>query len=79
MESTEARLLKVFEIVFPDLSTAEIQAASQSSVSQWDSVATVTLVAVIEEEFGVVIEPAELEEFVSFRLVHDLIASKLKK
>ena len=79
MESTEARLLKVFEIVFPDLSTAEIRTASQSSVSQWDSVATVTLVAVIEEEFGVVIEPAELEEFVSFRLVHDLIASKLKK
>lgn len=79
MESTEARLLKVFEIVFPDLSTAEIRTASQSSVSQWDSVATVTLVAVIEEEFGVVIEPAELEEFVSFRLVHDLIASKLEK
>lgn len=66
MDETQARLVKCFAIVFPDLSPTEIPNASATSVAGWDSVAMVTLLAVIEEEFEVQVDPADFEAIVSF-------------
>jgi acyl carrier protein len=59
--------------VFPDLSPAEIPRASTSTVSAWDSIASVTLVSLIEEEFGLQIALDELEELTSFELVLSVV------
>jgi acyl carrier protein len=66
MDDTHARLVKCFAIVFPDLSPTDIPNASVTSVAGWDSIAMVTLLAVIEEEFEVQIDPADFEAIVSF-------------
>ena len=66
MDDTHARLAKCFSAVFPNLSAAEIPTTSMTSVEEWDSVAMVTLVVVIEEEFEVQFEPGDLEGMVSF-------------
>jgi acyl carrier protein len=66
-----SRLRRCFSLVFPDLAREEIDTAAVASLASWDSLATVTLVAVIEEEFGMAIEPDELEEFISFELIRD--------
>jgi acyl carrier protein len=58
MSNEEERLTECFRSVFPDLSSDEILRASSASVATWDSLATVTLVSLIEEEFGVTISPA---------------------
>jgi acyl carrier protein len=69
-------LINCFAAVFPDLSEAEIPAASMASVGAWDSLATVTLLAVVEEEFQVGITPDDLAQLVSFELILDFLKSK---
>jgi acyl carrier protein len=61
-----ARLIRCFTSVFPQVPSDRIQAASVETVSEWDSLAAVTLVAVIEEEFGLAIDPLDLPELTSF-------------
>ena len=66
MHDAHARLVKCFSGVFPNLLATEIPNSSMTSTEGWDSLAMVTLVVVIEEEFEVQFEPAELEFMVSF-------------
>jgi acyl carrier protein len=66
MDQREKRLAGCFLAVFPDLSMEEVVKASSNSVRNWDSVAGVTLLATVEEEFGISIELEELERFNSF-------------
>jgi acyl carrier protein len=77
MSATAAKLQECFALVFPDLAEAEIPNASMASVGSWDSVASINLVTVIEEEFGIQLEPEELEEMASFATVLDLLERKL--
>jgi len=63
-DSTEKRLMNCFRAVFPLLDQRQIGTATPETVEQWDSIATVRLAAVIEEEFGVELE---LERNLSFR------------
>jgi acyl carrier protein len=53
MDVAKARLIRCFAATFPHLTNEEITAATLESVAGWDSVATVTLLAIIHEEFGV--------------------------
>jgi acyl carrier protein len=66
MNTARERLAKCFAAVFPELNSDEVQRASTLTVGSWDSVAAVTLVSTIEEEFGIEINPDALEELVSF-------------
>jgi acyl carrier protein len=66
MDEMERRLAACFSMVLPDLAPEEIGQASSTSVESWDSVATVTLLAVVEEEFGISIiddNPARFDSF----------------
>ena len=67
MDEIEKRLAACFSAVLPDLSPDEIKNASTTSVDSWDSVTTVTLLAVIEEEFAISIEDLDPAKFDSFQ------------
>jgi acyl carrier protein len=73
MPDTRARLVKCFSAVFPELSEQEIALASPLSVGAWDSLASVTLLSVLEEEFEVQIDPDALDQLVSFNLILDYL------
>jgi len=62
----EKRLKECFRTVFPDLPEAQISSASQATVSTWDSIATVTLVNMIDQEFGIELDLDRLSELDSF-------------
>jgi acyl carrier protein len=66
MTDVQTRLAKCFTAVFPHLRPSEVSSATIESVEGWDSLATVTLLTVVEEEFGTTIEPEELEHLRSF-------------
>jgi acyl carrier protein len=70
------RLVRCFSLAFAGLGLDEIPRASVASVPKWDSLAVVTLVALVEEEFGVSVEPDDLDEFVSFELIRDYLQRK---
>jgi len=76
MDNAEARLLRCFSIVFSDLSDGELKNASVENMVDWDSVATVMLVNVVEEEFGIRVPPEDVEELASFRLFLSYLKSK---
>ena len=51
MDEIRNRLTKCFRIVFPSLPESQIPMARQESVPEWDSVAGITLLNVLEDEF----------------------------
>lgn len=69
MDDVKPKLTECFQIVFPDLKEKDIPAASQDTVAEWDSVAAITLVNVIEEQFGIEMDLDELADLDSFAKV----------
>jgi acyl carrier protein len=77
MDETRKRLTGCFQLVFPDLPEAEIPSASQATVVAWDSVAAITLVNVIEDEFGIELDPDDLADLDSFEKVCSYVETRL--
>jgi acyl carrier protein len=77
MTEPRARLVACFAAVFPDLPDAEIPAATPMTVAAWDSIANVTLLAVVEEEFGIAVDPDDLERLTSFEALEEYLAVRV--
>ena len=69
MDEVQSRLAKCFERVFPDMPGNLIEECSQATVATWDSIAAITLVNVIEDEFGFQMDFDLLPELDSFERV----------
>ena len=72
-ERVEERLQNCFAIVFPNLERNQIRHAETENVEGWDSVAMVTLAAVIAEEFQLNIPAEDLSELLSFTAFADYL------
>jgi acyl carrier protein len=70
------RLVRCFAAVFEGMSQEELQVATVESLEQWDSLASVTLLAVLEEEFEVTIDDLDLPGLTSFDAVHAYIGGR---
>jgi acyl carrier protein len=66
MPEQESRLLRCFASVFPWLSPEELRTINPESVESWDSLTAVALGAVVQEEFGLSINPEVLPNLRSF-------------
>jgi acyl carrier protein len=66
MHDTTERLIKCFSAVFPAVGLEQLEAAEPATLADWDSVATVTLMSVMEEEFHIGIDPDDFEYLLSF-------------
>jgi acyl carrier protein len=77
MNNLQARLANCFSAVFPDITSDDIPSASTSSLAAWDSVAHVTILSSVSEEFGVDLEMEDYEELVSFPLILKYLESRL--
>lgn len=73
MHDRDERLVRCFESVFQALTQEEIENASADSVGIWDSLSSVTLAAVVQEEFNVEIEPEALPTLDSFQAFRDYL------
>lgn len=76
MNNLETRLAQCFRNVFPDLSDSSIPAASTDTVSAWDSVAHITLLSAVSEEFGIDWEPEDYVELASFQQIADRLKER---
>jgi acyl carrier protein len=70
-------LVECFAAVFPDVPREALPGATVENTEEWDSIASVTLLAVLEEEFGVQIDDLDLPELTSFDKVHDYLAARV--
>jgi acyl carrier protein len=73
MSNVSERLTKVFAAIFPELTPEEIAIASPASVAAWNSLATINIVSLVEEEFGIDIPPDRFEDMGSFELILDYL------
>ena len=69
MVDDKLRLARCFSSVFPEIPAKDIQNSSLKSVPRWDSMETITLLSVIEEEFGIQFELEEIERLSSFSAI----------
>jgi acyl carrier protein len=79
MDELKSRLTRCFLAVLPDLSATEVEAATPASVSSWDSIATLNLLLVIQEEFGVAIEFADLMDGLSYQRIATYLQNEVQK
>jgi acyl carrier protein len=77
MNDLRSRMEPCFKVVFPDLADGNIRTASQESVAAWDSIATITLLQVLEDEFSVEFDLERIAEFNSFEAIHSYLAGRL--
>lgn len=75
MNEIQNRLRECFSRVFPALTEDQIRTATPRTISEWDSIASISLVNVVEEEFNIQIDFEHVAELDSF----DAIAAFLQE
>ena len=76
MADIRDRLIECFQSVFPALSSDEAINASVGHTAKWDSLANLSLLVVIEEEFEIQIPPDDLDHLRSFAAVETYLKSR---
>ena len=69
MDDGDDRLVRCFASAFPSATPDEIRTAKFDAMPGWDSLRGVTLLAVLDQEFGVQIDLPELLELETFDAV----------
>jgi acyl carrier protein len=75
LDKLDQQLADCFSIVFPGLDSTEIAMASMETFAEWDSLKTLTLMMVIEEEIGLNIPVEEFESLTSYQLLLAYLAA----
>jgi acyl carrier protein len=75
MTKVEEKLSYCFSLAFPKLDPSQRATATSENTSGWDSVAQVTLLTLIGEEFGIDIDFEEFEGATSF----EALASRIRE
>lgn len=73
MSDAKSRLIHCFSVVFPDLENQEIPTSNVASVGAWDSLASINLYSLVEEEFGIDISMDDLVNLLSFEMILDFV------
>ena len=73
------RLTNCFRAVFPTLPEASIPGASVATITAWDSIAAITLLNVIEEEFQIEVDLDRLAELNSFESLAAFLSPRITK
>ena len=77
MDDPRARLMRCFSVAFPDLEEQEIPLSSVGSVGAWDSLASINLYSLVEEEFGIEVSMDDLERLLSFELMLEYVKEEI--
>ena len=78
MDDTRQRLANCFQVVFPDLPPQAVSTASTATLASWDSVAAITLMNVVEDEFGLEMDLDDLADLDSFDKLHSYLQKRLQ-
>jgi len=77
MDDTRERLMNCFQVIFPDMPREEMPSASSENTAAWDSVAVITLMSVLEEEFGFPVDLDDLASLDSFEHIYSYLQTRL--
>jgi acyl carrier protein len=78
MDDLTQRLIGCFQTVFPGKTEAEIPGMSQATSAEWDSIAAITLVNVIDDEFQIELDMDDVADLDSFDKVAKHLETRLQ-
>ncbi len=70
------KLIKIFADALKISEKAVTDNTSFKNTKHWDSLAMVMMVTAVENEFGIKLNFEDLQKFVSFKAVYDLLKEK---
>lgn len=76
MKTIQERVALCFANVFPGIKQSEIPTASTTTLATWNSIAHVTLLSSLSEEFGIDFEIEDFEELVSYTAIVEYLTKK---
>jgi acyl carrier protein len=76
MDDARSRLMRCFSTVFPELPSGTLANANTANTAEWDSLSSVTLFALVEEEFGTELDVNALGELSSFDSILDYLQTR---
>ena len=76
MNNIQQRVALCFTNVFPNIRQDEIPTASAASLASWNSIAQVTLLSSLAEEFGIDFEVDDFEQLDSYPLIVEYLEKK---
>ncbi|HZW29647.1 MAG TPA: acyl carrier protein [Isosphaeraceae bacterium] len=68
-----SRLVQCFAAAFPNLEAEAIPRAAAATLPEWDSLASMTLLGLIEEEFQLRVPAADIPRLTSFSVILNYI------
>lgn len=74
--ASTAKLQEIFRVVFSLPAGSDVSSLRQGGDVNWDSLAHVTLIAAIESEFNITMEPAEALRMTGYRETEALLQQK---
>ena len=76
MSNISERVDRCFVNVFPNIPPDQVSSASMTTLAGWDSVAQVTLLSSIAEEFGFDFEVEDFEELTSRQAIVEYLEKR---
>ena len=77
MTDLKTKLVECFAVVFPNRPPEALLTANRESFEEWDSLAGLTLLAVLQEQFEIEIDPMDLEQLSSFPRIQTYLDRRL--
>lgn len=78
MPELDGRLSALFLAAFPTLRQSKVREACRESVAEWDSIAAVTLMTLIEEEFGERFDLEDAAEWNSYAQIRHELQERIR-
>jgi acyl carrier protein len=79
MTAIDERLLRCFASVFQEIAPGDLRNASVESIAAWDSLASVTLADLVQDEFGIEIDLLDVAELDSFHALRTYVLTHLSE
>lgn len=79
MSELDVRLSALFRAAFPGLNERNVREATRDSVTKWDSIAAVTLVTLMEEEFGEQFDLEEAARWTSYAQIRETLEKRFRE
>ncbi len=69
----KSKLKSIFQKVFELDTSHEVENLSNENFIEWDSLAQLTLVSTIQDEFSMRIKPKDFQRFTSFQNIYSIL------
>jgi acyl carrier protein len=76
MDQTERLVGECFTATFPQMDAESVRHANVDDIESWDSTRMLTLVAVVEEQFGLSIPEKDIFDLTSYDAVLDYVRKR---